>query len=98
MTQPPMMHGMSPYRRIHAPHLTGYFETGPTSLLLAPVAGGTALTITAQHRLRIDPAPYWEPLARWAIRGNVRRVLDSLGRQAEAHGGSAGHGRSTGPG
>ena len=29
---------------------------------------------TAMHILRIDPVLYWEPLARWAIRSNSRRL------------------------
>ena len=28
LTQPPAMEEMSPYRRVHSPHVQGYFETG----------------------------------------------------------------------
>jgi hypothetical protein len=82
--QPAMMEEMSPYRRVHAPHLNGYFETDTTSFELKPLSsGGTRLVAQATHRLRIDPALYWEPLARWAIKINVTRVLQSIKGMAE---------------
>jgi len=82
--QPPAMEEMSPYRKLHTPHLIGYFDTGETRFDLEPlVGGGTRLTACANHVLRIDPAPYWEPIARWAIRQNVTRVLADVRRDAE---------------
>lgn len=82
--QPPAMEEMSPWRRVHAPHVEGYFETDETRFELAPLpCGGTRLTIRAGHILRIDPALYWEPIARWAIGRNVARVLDDLRSKAE---------------
>lgn len=85
--QPAMMEEMSPYRRVHAPHLTGYFETGNTSFELQPRPGGaTRLIARASHVLRLDPALYWEPMARWAIHANVSRVLDSVKDKAEKAG------------
>lgn len=84
LSQPPAMEEMSPYRRVHAPHLYGYIVTGDTRYVLTPVAtGGTRLTLAATTILRIDPLPYWEPIARWAFRTNVRRVLASTKLQAE---------------
>jgi len=85
--QPPAMEEMSPYRRVHAPHVNGYFDTGTTRFDLAPLPGGrTRLTIHTDHVLRIDPIPYWEPLARWAIHRNSRRVLDDIREKAERDG------------
>lgn len=85
-SQPPMMEEMSPYRRVHAPHLSGYFETSATAFDLEPLPGGrTRLTVRATHTLRIDPALYWEPMARWAISQNVRRVLRSIKGRAEVN-------------
>lgn len=82
--QPAMMEEMSPYRRVHAPHLHGYFETDTTSFELQSLpTGKTRLVAQATHRLRIDPALYWEPLARWAIKMNVTRVLESIKGAAE---------------
>jgi hypothetical protein len=48
--------------------------------------GGTRLTVAASHVLRMDPIPYWEPLARWAAGANSRRVLADLKRKAERGG------------
>jgi hypothetical protein len=87
--QPAMMEEMSPYRRVHAPHLNGYFETDTTSFELRSLpTGKTRLVAQATHRLRIDPALYWEPLARWAIKLNVTRVLESIKDAAERPSGS----------
>jgi uncharacterized protein YndB with AHSA1/START domain len=86
LSQPPAMEEMSPYRRVHAPHLNGYVVTGDTRYVLTPlVGGGTRLRLEATTILRIDPIPYWEPIARWAFRTNVRRVLDSARLQAESY-------------
>lgn len=85
LSQPPAMTEMSPYRRVHAPHVIGYFETGETQFELQPLSGlKTRLTIRAAHRLRIDPVIYWEPIASWAARSNARRVLQDLKFKAEA--------------
>lgn len=83
LTQPPAMDEMSPYRKVHAPHTTGYFETGETRFDLQPLGNGTTrLTITSIHALRMDPALYWEPLARLAIHMNLSRVLADIEAKA----------------
>jgi len=83
--QPPAMEEMSPYRKLHTPHLIGYFDTGETRFDLVPLPGGrTRLTARADHVLRIDPGLYWEPIARWAIKQNVTRVLTDVRRDSEA--------------
>lgn len=83
--QPAMMEEMSPYRRVQASHLHGYFETKGTSFDLQQRPGNaTQLTIRASHVMRLDPALYWEPMARWAIHKNVTRVLTSVKSKAEA--------------
>ncbi len=87
ISQPPTMEEMSPYRQVHAPHLNGYFDTGETRFVLDPLpGGGTRLSITATHVLRIDPALYWGPIARWAIRENVDRVLADIAARAVRQG------------
>jgi hypothetical protein len=40
--------------------------------------------LRASHILRIDPIPYWEPLARWTVHGNSMRVLEDIKGKAEA--------------
>lgn len=90
--QPPAMEEMSPYRQLHTPHLIGYFDTGETRFDLVPLADGrTRLIATADHVLRIDPAPYWEPIARWAIKRNIARVLTDVRNDAEQGAGVARH-------
>ena len=82
--QPPAMEEMSPSRRVHEPHVQGYFLTGETRLELKPLGSNrTLLRVTSEHKLRIDPVPYWEPIARIAIRQNVGRVLKDIKEKAE---------------
>jgi uncharacterized protein YndB with AHSA1/START domain len=84
LSQPPAMEEMSPYRRVHAPHVSGYFETSAGSFEIEALpGGGTRLTARAAHVLRMDPVLYWEPVARWAIYTNVTRVLRDLKHKAE---------------
>jgi hypothetical protein len=83
LSQPPAMEEMSPYRRVHAPHVRGYFDTVETSFDLQPLRNGcTRLTAHATHVLRMDPVLYWEPVARWAIHLNVARVLSDIDAKA----------------
>lgn len=82
--QPPAMEEMSPYRRVHSPHVSDYFDTGETRFSLEPLpGGGTRVRIAAHHMLRIDPALYWEPVARLAIGLNFSRVLEDIKAKAE---------------
>jgi len=85
LSQPPAMTELSPYRDVHAPHVRGYFDTLSTGFILEPLAGGgTRLIARANHVLRLDPIFYWEPVARWAIRQNLSRVLEHVRARAEA--------------
>lgn len=85
LSQPPAMAELSPYAQVDAPHVRGYFETRSTGFTLEPLAGGrTRLVARADHVLRLDPALYWEPIARWAIRQNIDRVLHHVQARAEA--------------
>lgn len=89
LDQPPAMEEMSPYRRVHAPHVSGYFETEWTSFEIEELpGGGTRLTARAAHVLRIDPVLYWAPIARWAIHQNVSRVLRDIRGKAEQQSGT----------
>jgi hypothetical protein len=86
LSTPPVMHELSPWKVVHAPHAVGYFQTAWTSFDLAPLSGGrTRLTVRSTSTLALDPAPYWAPMARWAISSNNRRVLAHLKAKAEAH-------------
>ncbi|MFZ1742432.1 MAG: hypothetical protein WAT93_06235 [Pontixanthobacter sp.] len=85
--QPPAMEEMSPYRRVNAPHVQGYFLIGETRFELMPMgANRTLLRVSSEHKLRIDPVPYWEPIARLAIRQNVGRVLEDINESRKGMG------------
>lgn len=75
---------LSPYRHVHAPHVHGYFRTLETSFTLTSHAGGgTDLIERTTHELRLDPALYWLPFARYMVDQNNARVLRHIKRQAE---------------
>jgi len=96
LSQPPAMEEMSPYRRVRSPHVHGYFSTAATGFTLTPLPGGrTRLRVEARHMLRVEPALYWEPLARLAIRLNMARVLGDVRRKAEQDRGAAHLGSAT---
>jgi uncharacterized membrane protein YhaH (DUF805 family) len=80
----PGMRELSPYEHVHAPHVIGYFRTISTSFELVRRAdGGTDIAVRSSHELRIDPAPYWLPMARWIVHQNNARVLQHIRTHAE---------------
>jgi uncharacterized membrane protein YhaH (DUF805 family) len=80
----PAMQELSPHTHVHAPHVTGYFRTRQTSFELVPRAdGGTDIIERTAHELRLEPLPYWLPLARWVVAVNNARVLAHIKRHAE---------------
>lgn len=82
---PPAMRELSPYGRVEAPHAEGYFSTSHTSFEITSLGDGRSrLTLRADHILALEPTFYWEPLSRWAIASNSRRVLAHVARRAEA--------------
>jgi uncharacterized membrane protein YhaH (DUF805 family) len=80
----PGMRELSPYEHVHAPHLLGYFRTISTSFELVPRSdGGTDIVERTAHELRLDPVPYWLPMAQWIVRQNNTRVLAHIRNHAE---------------
>ena len=78
------MRELSPYSRVNAPHVSGYFRTLEVTFSLSQLQSGqTRLSLTSRHDLDLEPALYWMPLAQWAVRANKLRVLAHLRRQAE---------------
>jgi hypothetical protein len=76
LADPPMMREMNPSPHVNAPHLLGYFHTASASFTITPLANGqTRLVVSAPNTMRIEPALYWLPLARWATQQDERRVL-----------------------
>ena len=90
LNEVPAMRELSPYQHVHAPHLVGYFRTTSTSFELSPRSdGGTDVVERTSHELRLEPALYWLPMARWMVHANNARVLAHIRGHAE---------RSTAPG
>jgi hypothetical protein len=80
----PAMREMSPYEHVHAPHVVGYFRTISTSFeLVERPDGHTDIIERTAHELRLDPALYWLPMARWIVNQNNARVLAHIRRHAE---------------
>jgi uncharacterized membrane protein YhaH (DUF805 family) len=85
LDNPPSMRELSPYASVHAPHVEGYLETLGTSFEIIPLEGGGARLIErTAHVMRLDPAAYWLPIARWVIGANNSRVLSYIRESAEA--------------
>jgi hypothetical protein len=84
------MRETDPFGTVRAPHLEGYFSTRDARFTLEALPSGrTRLTLATDHTLRIGPAGYFLPLARWAVRENKRRVLAHFQSRAEAGGPAA---------
>lgn len=80
----PGLRELSPYRHVHAPHVHGYFTTRETSFELIPREGGvTQIVERTSHELKLDPALYWLPFARFMVDTNNARVLRHIKAQAE---------------
>src|SRR5262249_34030937 len=80
----PAMRELSPYRHVHAPHVVGYFQTTEISFEIRPQANGdTELVERSSHVLRLEPALYWLPMARWVVHENNSRVFRPIRQQAE---------------
>jgi uncharacterized membrane protein YhaH (DUF805 family) len=85
----PAMRELSPYDHVHAPHVVGYFRTTQTSFELAPRPDGrTEIIERTSHELKLDPVPYWLPMARWVVHANNARVLRHIRQQAEQSAGT----------
>jgi hypothetical protein len=80
----PAMRELSPYEHVHAPHVIGYFRTSRISFEIMPRGNGRSSVIECtSHELKLEPAFYWLPLARYVIRTNNTRVLEHIRLQAE---------------
>lgn len=81
----PSMIELSPYEHVHSPHIRGYFRTTRTSFEIVPRAdGGSTIVERTSHELKLEPAFYWLPLARFVVHANNARVLGHIRRAAEA--------------
>ncbi len=82
--QPEPLRELSPYDRVHAPHLDGYLSSERGEFLLDRVPGGTRLTGTTWYRNHMWPERYW---TFWSdrilhqIHGRVLRHVKQLAEQ-----------------
>lgn len=83
--QPPVLEEWSPYRRVYAPHVEGYFRSqeGEFRLVSLP-RGRTRLEGSTWYTLDIHPRLYWMPAADAILHRIHDRVLDQVRRKAEA--------------
>ena len=80
----PTVRELSPYHRVYAPHVVGYFTTTVASFELEDRgAEMTRLTLRSTHVLRLEPTLYWRPLVNWVVEENKARVLRHIRRLAE---------------
>jgi uncharacterized membrane protein YhaH (DUF805 family) len=78
-SQPPPMAEWSPYRRVQAPHLDGYFRTRRGEFRLVRLPGDrTRLEGSTWYELEMAPQIYWKMLADVIISRIHLRVLDHV--------------------
>lgn len=81
---PPPMAEMSPYRKVYAQHLDGYFRAVRGEFDLVALPGGrTRLEGHTWYRNDMYPQPYWNAIANGVIEAIHRRVLEHVKRVVE---------------
>lgn len=81
---PPPMAEFSPYRKVYAPHLDGYFEATRGEFELEALPGGhTRLVGHTWYRMEMSPQIYWDGLADRIIEAIHHRVLEHVKRVVE---------------
>jgi hypothetical protein len=83
--QPPPLRELSPYTRVYAPHIDGFFRTSHGEFRLVRLDGGrTRLEGRTWYSLKMAPAFYWTPIADAIVHAIHLRVLDHVKAEAEA--------------
>ncbi|GGG54397.1 hypothetical protein GCM10011378_33200 [Hymenobacter glacieicola] len=83
-TTPAPMRELSPYPRIHAPHLHGYFRVRTGTFRLQPLPGGrTLLEARTVYQHSIGPRNYWQLWSDYLLDDMHTRVLTTIQQQAE---------------
>jgi hypothetical protein len=84
VSQPPPLHEWSPYTRVYAPHLEGFFRTTHGEFrLIALENGATRLEGRTWYSLRMQPAIYWHTIADAILHAVHQRVLDHVKAESE---------------
>ena len=82
--QAPPMDELSPYPKIHPPHLDGYFRATHGEFRLTPLPGGrTRLEGRTAYVVDMFPQAYWTVPARAIVTAIHARVLDHIQTLAE---------------
>jgi hypothetical protein len=81
--QPPPLQEWSPYSRVFAPHLDGFFRTSHGEFRLIALEGGrTRLEGRTWYTLDMQPAMYWSAIADTILHAIHTRVLEHIKREA----------------
>jgi hypothetical protein len=81
---PAPMRELSPYPKIHAPHLHGYFQVDSGTFRLQALPGGrTLLEARTTYRHTIGPRAYWEVWSDYLLDAMHTRVLATIKAKAE---------------
>jgi hypothetical protein len=81
---PEPMRELSPYGRIHPPHLDGYLRSRRGEFRLIPLADGrTRLEGSSGYELDMAPAIFWEAITDSVIHSIHRRVLNHIKQESE---------------
>ena len=84
IAQPPPLQEWSPYTRIYAPHLDGFFRTSRGEFRLVALDGGrTRLEGRTWYTLDMQPAMYWSAIADTILHAIHGRVLEHIKSEAE---------------
>jgi hypothetical protein len=82
--QPAPLHEWSPYTRVYAPHLDGFFRTTRGEFRLVPLDGGRMrLEGRTWYALDMQPAAYWHVIADAVLHAIHQRVLEHVKASAE---------------
>jgi hypothetical protein len=91
IAQPPPLQEWSPYSRVLAPHLDGFFQTSHGEFRLIAIDGGrTRLEGRTWYTLDMQPAMYWTAIADTILHAIHTRVLEHVMSEAELSAGSNG--------
>ena len=83
-SQPPPLHEWSPYSRVFAPHLDGFFRTSHGDFRLVDLGGNrTRLEGRTWYTLRMAPANYWHVVADTILHAIHSRVLEHVKERAQ---------------
>jgi uncharacterized membrane protein YhaH (DUF805 family) len=84
VSQPPALRELSPYSRVYAPHVKGFFRARRGEFRLVSLPGGrTRLEGSTWYTLDMYPQAYWRPIAELLLTRIHLRVLQQVRRESE---------------